>query len=169
MNSLTQQLKQGAEHAFESLSEGWRDLRSRAGDAITRFRQSRDEARQQDDDPSEQIPSLQHWGVMAADVFEDDGQVIVRLEAPGMRKDDFTIELHGSMLTIRGEKRLDRERNKGGWHVRECAYGAFTRHVPLPVEVQPDRCSAQYRDGVLRVELAKAEGAPPARIPVTVH
>jgi HSP20 family protein len=168
MTNLTQQLKHSAEHAFESLSEGWRDLRARAGEALTRFRTRPPQARAGDDDALEQLPSLQRWGLMAADVFEDDGHVIVRLEAPGMRRDDFKIELQGTMLTIRGEKRIDREKN-AGWHVRECAYGSFTRTVPLPVEVEPDRCSASYRDGILRIELARSERARPARTTVTVH
>jgi HSP20 family protein len=174
MTNLTEQLKQGAEHAFGSLSEGWRDLRARAGEALTRFRlplQRRGEARNGGgpDDPAEQLPSLQRWGFMAADIFEDDRHVIVRLEAPGMRREDFKIELQGTMLTIRGEKRVDRERKNGGWHVRQCAYGSFKRNVELPVEVQPDRCSAHYRDGVLRIELVKVDGARPPRIAVTVH
>jgi HSP20 family protein len=172
MSQLTQQLKNGAEHAFESLSEGWRDLRARAGEALTRFRlpvPSRSDARSADEDPGEPLPSLQRWGFMAADVFEDDRRVVVRLEAPGMHKDDFAIELEGATLTIRGEKRIDREQKKGGWHLRQCAYGTFRRSIALPVEVQPDKCSAHYRDGVLRIELAKAEGARSSRIAVTVH
>ncbi len=169
MANLTQQLKTGAESAFGSLSQGWRDLRARAGEAMTRFLPQRGAARDESDDDGERVPVVQRWGLMAADVFEDDRNVVVRLEAPGMRKDDFRIELNGSLLTVRGEKRYEREQSRGSWHVRQCAYGSFTRTVELPVEVDPDRCAARYRDGVLRVELAKTARAARKRIAVPVH
>jgi HSP20 family protein len=174
MSQLTEQLRHGAEHAFVSLSEGWRELRGRASEALTRFRlpaTARDDKSRGDAAAAfaDEAPSLQRWGFLAADVLEDDERVFVRVEAPGMRKDDFTIELDGALLTIRGEKRLDREHRSRGWHVRQCAYGSFRRSIALPVDVRPDRVDAQYRDGVLRIELAKAEGARPRRIDVTVH
>src|SRR3954449_8639249 len=119
--NLTQALRHGAEHALESMAEGWRELRSRAG------------------------------------VIEEDDKVVVRLEAPGMRRDDFTVELQDAMLSVRGEKRVDRESKSAGYRVVECAYGAFRRDVPLPVAVLADKITASYRDGVLRVTLPKAE------------
>jgi HSP20 family protein len=166
MNNLTQQLKQGAEHAIESLSDGWRELRARAGEALTRFRSSDNDVREGEDD---ELPALSRWSFMAADVIEDDDRVVVRLEAPGMRREDFQVELRETILSVRGEKRVDRDTRKGGYRLVQCAYGAFRREIPLPVAVQVDKAKATYRDGVLRIELPKVEGAKAKQISVEVH
>lgn len=163
--ALTQQLKHGAEQALESLAEGWRELRARAGGALTRFRPARDAATADD----EQLPSMGRWAFIAADVFDDDRALIVRLEVPGMRREDFRIELTGDTLSVQGEKRFDRESKRGGYHVVQCAYGSFRRDIRLPVAVRPDRAEARYRDGVLRIALPKAEGAAMRRLSISVH
>ncbi|HEX2539670.1 MAG TPA: Hsp20/alpha crystallin family protein [Caldimonas sp.] len=167
MNNLTQQLKHGAEQAFESLSDGWRELRTRAGEALTRFRSN--ERHGNDGGGFEDLPAMGRWSFMAADVIEDDDKMIVRLEVPGMRRDDFHVELHGNVLSVRGEKRIDQQTKKGGYQVVQCAYGEFRRQVPLPVAVKADAAKATYRDGVLRIELPKMEDARPGSISVSVH
>jgi HSP20 family protein len=163
--NLTQALKQGAEHALETMAEGWRELRSRAGGALTRFRSAESS---QHERGSDDFPAVGRWAYMAADVIEEDDEVVVRLEAPGMRREDFQVELRGSVLSVRGEKRIDRESKRSGYRVVECAYGAFRRDVPLPVPVLADKVRASYRDGVLRVALPKAGGAAVRRWSVEV-
>jgi HSP20 family protein len=96
---------------------------------------------------------------MAADVFDDADRLIVRIEAPGMRREDFDVELNGDVLTVRGEKRIDHEAGEGRWRVVQCAYGSFRRDVVLPVSVKADKPRASYRDGVLRIELPKSDEA----------
>ena len=83
-----------------------------------------------------------------------------------MRKDDFHIELRDDVLLVKGDKRFERESSRGSYRVVQCAYGSFHRAVTLPAAVRPDRAKASYRDGVLRVELPKAEGARVRRIAV---
>ena len=167
MTTLAEQLKQGADQARESLSEGWRELSARASGALTRFWA----------DPTSNTPNTsppQHegplpfggWAFMAVDVFEDDEKVIVRLETPGMRREDFNVELHGNNLTVHGEKQFDRETRQGRYSVVQCAYGSFRRDVRLPAAVKPDKTTATYRDGVLRVELIKSDAARARRIEV---
>lgn len=164
MTKLAEQLKQGADQAWESLSEGWRELSARASGALTRFRPA----------PASTASTLRNesrlpfggWAFMAADVFDDDDKVIVRIEAPGMRRDDFNVELHGDLLTVWGEKQLDKEAGSGRYSVVQCAYGSFRRDVPLPVSVKPDKTRASYRDGVLRIELPKADEVRARRIAV---
>jgi HSP20 family protein len=95
--------------------------------------------------------------VLAAEVFDDEDNVIVRLEAPGMNKDDFDLKVVGEHLVVRGENRIERERTQGRYHVTECAYGSFERAIPLPERVKSDKAHAKYKNGVLRVELPKAE------------
>jgi HSP20 family protein len=170
MTKLAEQLKHGADQAWESLAEGWRELSTRASGALTRFRPA---------------PTLEHepqpgaraardegplpfggWAFMASDVFDDDDKVIVRIEAPGLRREDFNIELHGDTLSVWGEKRSDREVGRGRYSVVQCAYGSFRRDVALPVSVKADETKASYRDGVLRIELPKADAARARRIAV---
>ena len=164
MTKLAEQLKQGADQAWESLSEGWRELSARASGALTRFRPApASNASSARDDGWLPFGS---WAFMAADVFDDDDKVIVRIEAPGMRREDFTVELHGDMRTVWGEKQFDRDANSGRYSVVQCAYGSFRRDVALPVSVKPDKTKASYRDGVLRIELPKADGSRARRIAV---
>jgi HSP20 family protein len=106
------------------------------------------------------------WAFLAADVFEGADKVIVRIEAPGMQREDFNVTLNGDMLTVWGEKRIDREVAEGQWRMVQSAYGNFRRDVPLPVSVQVDKTAASYRDGVLRIELPKSDEARPRRIAV---
>ena len=109
------------------------------------------------------------WGVLAAEVFDNEDRVIVRLEAPGMEPDEFRLEVVDDMLVVRGEKQLQRERTEGRYHVTECAYGSFERAIPLPDEVESDKASARYRRGVLRVELPKPATRHSRRIKVKVR
>ena len=99
-------------------------------------------------------------------MFDDEDRVSVRIEAPGMRREDFHVELHGDRLTVWGEKQFDKEAGSGRYSVVQCAYGSFRRDVPLPVPVKTDKTQASYRDGVLRIELPKADAARVRRIAV---
>jgi len=102
--------------------------------------------------------------MLGGDAFEDDERVVVRLEAPGMERDDFDVQVVGDALVVRGEKKFERESTEGRWRVLQCAYGSFHRSVPLPAAVRADAAQASYRNGVLRVELPKREpAAPPSR------
>jgi len=137
MSNLTRQVKQGAEHALASISQGWRELKDRASGALTHV-QSRDEesAGERGND------SLSSWGFMAADVTEGKDSVVVRLEAPGRSRSDFKIELRGETLTIQGDKRIEREFRGNGRHTIQSAYGSFRRDVPLPATVNADKAKA---------------------------
>jgi HSP20 family protein len=170
MTKLAEQLKQGADQAWESLAEGWRELSARASGALTRFRpvQSSEPATSARSKaaPDDGLLPPGGWAFMASDVVDDDDTVVVRIEAPGMRREDFNIELHGDTLAVWGEKRSDRETAAGRFSVLQCAYGHFRREVRLPLAVKADRTTATYRDGVLRIELPKADGARARRIAV---
>lgn len=170
MTKLAEQLKQGADQAWESLAEGWRELSARASGALTRFRPAAAAGPVTTPHTSaaadEGLLAFGGWAFMASDVFDDDDKVVVRIEAPGLRREDFNIELHGDALTVWGEKRSDREVSRGRYSVVQCAYGSFRRDVALPVSVKADKTKATYRDGVLRIELPKADGARARRIAV---
>lgn len=152
--STLQQIRQGLGEAWESLRDGWMKLYRRAAGAITRFTPG-DRA-----DDSEQLNEINlrsaGWGVLAAEVFDGENEVLVRLEAPGMEKSDFNLEVVDDVLVISGEKHLDRQRSEGSYQVTERAYGYFERAIPLPAEVETNKATASYTSGVLRVELPKA-------------
>jgi len=165
VSNLTQQVKQGAEQALASLSQGWRELKDRASGALTHF-QSRD-VKGAGQSGSER-PSPGSWGFMAADVTEGNDSVVVRLEAPGMSRSDFRVELRGETLSIHGDKRIEREFRGDGHHTIQSAFGSFRRDVSLPATVNADKAKATYRDGVLRVVLPKTQGTPSRRLSVQV-
>lgn len=164
MTKLAEQMKQGADQARESLSDGWRGLSARASGALTRFRPT--QASNVRSPRDEAWLPVGTWAFMAADVLDVDDKVIVRIEAPGMRREDFNVELHGDTLTVWGEKQFDREASSGRYSVVQCAYGSFRRDVALPVPVKSDKTKASYRDGVLRIELPKVDGSRARRIVV---
>ena len=109
------------------------------------------------------------WGLLAGDVHEQTDRVTVRLEVPGMDSKDFDIHVLGRKLIVRGEKRSERRSGSGEYRLLECAYGAFERVIDLPADVVPDKVKANYRRGVLDIELPKARPSEPRRIDVKVH
>jgi HSP20 family protein len=169
MTKLAGQLKHGADQAWESLATGWRELSARASGALTRFRpsQAAGAGAPKTSAPDNGPLRFGGWAFMASDVFDDDDKVVVRIEAPGLRREDFHVELHGNTLSVWGEKRSDREVSRGRYSVVQCAYGSFRRDVELPTPVKAERTEASYRDGVLRIELQKADEARARRIAVT--
>lgn len=159
MNQLTQQVKQSAEQALASISHGWRELKERASGALTHFKPHPEKGSRSSDSG---LSTQDSWGFLAADVVDNTHSVIVRLEAPGMSRSDFKIELRDRTLSIQGDKRIEREFEGDGHHTIQCAYGSFRRDVPLPTTVNADEVKATYGDGVLRVVLPKARGASAA-------
>jgi HSP20 family protein len=158
--------KHGLEEAWHSVTEGWHQLRDRAAGALTHYTPGTPPSPATEAAPETgQFPAA-NWALLAGDVFEDDDKVVVRLEVPGMDKQDFDLEVRSDALIVRGEKRVERETQEGRYRLRQCAYGSFHRAIPLPVGVQTDRASASYRNGVLRIEMPKTEQARARRIPV---
>jgi len=165
-------LKQGLQQAWHSVNDGWRQLMGRTSDALTRFAPSTRKSLpkpSQDNDGDDAVVAAPvatsgNWGLLAGDVFEDDEKLVVRLEVPGMRREDFDLEVRSDLLVVRGEKRLEEEHREGHYRVRQCAYGHFHRTFPLPVAVDTDHANAQYDSGVLRVELPKRSPTPGRRI-----
>jgi HSP20 family protein len=162
---LLHEWKQGLGEAFDSLADGWREVRDRTSSALTRFLPG-SLARGDDAAAPDEPPVGGRWAVLGADVYEDDESIVVRLEAPGMRKQDFAIQLRDYWLIVEGEKRAESESRHGRWREVQCAYGRFRRAVPLPAAVRADKAEATYRAGVLRVELRKSEPGRTRRITV---
>jgi len=154
--STLHQLREGLNEAWDTLVDGWQRLYRRAAGAITRFTPGKKAGEGGNAEAGEEIAVRSTgWGVLAAEVFDDDDNIVVRLEAPGMDKADFDLEVRDNYLVVRGEKQIERERTEGRYHVTECAYGRFERAIPLPEGVEHGKAHAIYKNGILRVELPK--------------
>ena len=108
----------------------------------------------------EWLPSL--------DVSETKTELVVKAEVPGMEAKDIDISLSDGVLTIKGEKKQEKEEKEANYHLVERSYGSFLRSVNLPREVQGDKISASYKDGVLRITLPKSEEAKKKEIKIKV-
>jgi len=102
------------------------------------------------------------------DVFEDKDNVVVKVELPGMKREDIDISLHEGMLSISGERKHEAEQPDGDAYRSERFYGRFQRTVSLPKPVASDKVKAAYKDGILTVTLPKTEEAKPRQIEVNV-
>ena len=96
----------------------------------------------------------------------DDDEVKIDIEVPGMEATDFEIRIEDHVLVVRGEKKVQRERVAGRYHVMERAYGAFERAVRLPVSVRQSEAKARYERGVLHITLPHLETPAATRIEV---
>jgi HSP20 family protein len=90
------------------------------------------------------------------DVKRTGDDIVVRAELPGIKPEDVDIELTDNVLTIRGERKLEEEKENEGWLVRESTYGSFERALSIPEGVDPASITASYTDGMLEVHVPKA-------------
>jgi HSP20 family protein len=163
--STLSQLRDGLHRVWDSLAEGWEHLRNRAADALTRFNPPRNTGAVETAE-DQAMWQGSRWGLLAADVEENDDDITVHLEVPGMQREDFDIEVEEDYLVVRGEKRAEREHKHGDYFMMECAYGQFERAILLPARVQGDSAKATYKRGVLTVTLQKDKLSRRRRIEV---
>lgn len=150
---------------WESLTEGWRELLSQSANALTRFtRGTGNESSASDVTTLHDAP---RWSLLASDLIDTGSEIVVRIELPGIAKEDCEIVIEGNTLIVRGEKRSDTTYVTGSYHMRQCAYGVFERAIPLPRNVHADRADAQFKNGVLAVKLPKAPDEKPKRIRIS--
>ena len=105
------------------------------------------------------------WGP-PLDVEETDKEIHVRAEIPGVKADDLQLSISRQRAGVSGEKKESQRAARGGYVYQERHFGSFRREVPLPTAVNADDVQAEYKDGVLSVELKKSQEALPRRIPV---
>ena len=104
----------------------------------------------------------------AVDITEHENEYIVKMELPGVSKDDVKITLENSVLTVKGEKKQEKESKSSNFHRVERTYGSFQRTFTVPSGVKADSIDASYKDGILNIALPKAEEAKPKQIDVKV-
>lgn len=106
------------------------------------------------------------WFSPLANVAETDGEYEIIVDLPGLKPDDFNVEMRNGDLWITGERREEHEEKQKNWHRIERRYGQFRRVIPLRQDVDPEKVNAEYRDGVLKITVPKVETAKPKRIAV---
>ncbi len=104
----------------------------------------------------------------AVDIYETTDSLVLKAELPGLTKDDIDIQVRDNMLTLKGERRHEKEVKEEHYLRVERIYGTFQRVFTLPTGSQPDKIRASFKDGVLEVTIPKAEAATPKHIKVEV-
>ncbi len=106
--------------------------------------------------------------VPPVDIYEDEHNVTLKMEVPGIDQKDLDIRVENSTLTVRGERKLEKDEKEENFHRIERRYGSFVRTFTLPNTVDTDSINADYDNGVLKIRLAKREEAKPKQIKVNV-
>jgi HSP20 family protein len=93
----------------------------------------------------------------AVDIYETDNEIMVQAELPGVDRKDIALQLENNVLTLKGDRRFEKETNQENYHRIERSYGGFSRAFTIPTVVDEDKIRADYRDGILKIALPKKE------------
>ena len=110
--------------------------------------------------------AVAEWAPLV-DISEDDREYLIKAELPEVKREDVKVTAEEGTLTITGERKFEKEEGKK-YHRVERAYGSFVRNFSLPDDVSPAKVSAEFKDGVLTVHLAKTEKARPQEIEIKI-
>ncbi len=105
-------------------------------------------------------------GFLAVDVSEDEKNIVVKADLPGLKKDEISVSLDNDVLTIRGERKSESEEKEKNYHRVERSYGAFERQIVLGSHINVEQIKASYKDGVLELTLPKSEESRTKRIEI---
>jgi len=107
--------------------------------------------------------------VPAVDIYEDPKKVVLKLEVPGIEEKDLDVRVENNTLTVKGERKFEKEEKEENFHRIERRYGSFYRAFTLPTTVDTEHIGASYNAGVLRLELSKKPEAQPKQIKINVE
>ena len=105
----------------------------------------------------------------AVDLYEEKDEIVAKIELPGMEKDDIEVNITDHRLTVKGEKKKEKEIKEENYYRSERSYGSFIRALDLPKEVQAEKAQASFKDGVLEIRLPKTEEAKKKEVKVKVE
>ncbi len=105
----------------------------------------------------------------AVDIFETDEEIVVKAELPGIDRKDISVSLENNVLSLKGERRFEKETRDENYHRIERAYGSFSRSFSIPGLVDSDKIHAEYKDGILKIILPKKEQAKPKQIKISAE
>jgi HSP20 family protein len=109
---------------------------------------------------------LRNWKP-AVDIYDNDDKIVIKAELPGVDKKDIEVDLKDRVLTLKGERSYENEVKEEHYHRKEMAFGKFHRSFTLPAGYDPEKINADFKDGVLKIEIPKPEEEKPKKI--TVH
>ena len=117
-------------------------------------------------DPDDEV-SLYDWRP-SVDIYETSDGIVLKVELPGVNKDDVSVEVKDNVLTLRGERLLDPEIKDEHYYRKERSFGKFNRSFSLQEPIKPDLIKAGFKDGVLTVKVPRSEEEKPKQITVSV-
>ncbi len=117
--------------------------------------------------PREDVGGVAEW-LPAVDIVDEKDRVRIKADLPGVNKDDVDIRIEDGVLSIKGERKEEKEEKDKNFYRKECFYGSFERSVALPAEVDANKAEASYKDGVLEIILPKKEESKPKQIKLKV-
>ncbi len=102
------------------------------------------------------------------DIYDTDNALIVKAELAGVPKENVTVDVKDNILTIKGERSVDKEVKEENYYRRERSFGSFQRSFTLPAAINPDNIKATYKDGILEIEIPKPEEKKPKQVTIDV-
>ena len=105
----------------------------------------------------------------AVDIFDTDNAIVIKAELPGIKKDNVSIDVKGNVLTIKGERSFDKEIKEENYYRKERSFGKFQRSFTLPEAIKPEAIKANFKNGVLEIEVPKPEEKKPKQISINVE
>ncbi len=105
----------------------------------------------------------------SVDIFETEGDIVVKAELPGMDRKDIQLNLENNVLSLRGERKFQKETKDENYHGIGRSYGVFSRSFSIPTTVDEEKIRADYKDGVLKIILPKKEQAKPKQIKIATE
>jgi HSP20 family protein len=109
--------------------------------------------------------SLGNWRPVV-DIYENDDTLVVKAELPGVDKKDIRVDLKDGVLTLSGERSHEKEVKEENYYRKERAWGSFHRSFNVPADIDPDKIKAEFKDGILKVEIPRPEEKKPKKIAV---
>jgi HSP20 family protein len=152
---MTTALSTRVSRALQPLFDPFAGLQKEMDDLMGRF---------QADWNGDRLPA-----VPAADLFETDDALTIRMDMPGMKAEEINVEVSGNTVRVSGEHKEEKEEKGKTWHRIERRSGTFARAITLPASVKDDKVSAECKDGVLTITLPKTESAKTHRVTVKNH
>ena len=108
---------------------------------------------------------LRNWSPVV-DIYDQDGNIVIKAELPGVDKKDIHVDVKDGVLTLAGERSYENEVKEENYHRKERALGKFQRSFTLAEDLDPDKIEADYKDGILKIEIPKPEEKKPKTISV---
>lgn len=109
--------------------------------------------------------SMRDWNPRV-DIYDNDENIVIKAELPGIDRKDIVIDVKDGVLTLKGERSFDNEIKEEKYYCRERTFGKFERVFRLPAKVDPEKISADYKDGILKIDIPKPEEQKPKQINV---